>query len=70
MRTMYRILKTIYIEVGTFIDDIDIKESRIDYNREEIVLDIRRFMKEYIVNINKILFKIKYTKVTISVDKT
>ena len=59
-----------YIEVDTFINDIDIKELRIDYNREKITLDIRRFIKEYIVNIDKILFKIKCARVTISIDKT
>ena len=37
---MYRILEAIYKEVEAFIDDINIKGSKIDYNREEVVLNI------------------------------
>ena len=58
------------MEVDIFINDIDIKELRIDYNREKIVLDIQRFVKEYIVNIDKVLLEIKRVRVTISIDKT
>ena len=40
MRTIYRILEVVYKEVGAFIDNISIKGSKIDYDREEVVPSI------------------------------
>ena len=59
-----------YKEVGTFIDDISIEGSKIDYNKEEIVSSIRQFVKEYIINVNKVLLEIKYIGAIISTKKT
>ena len=59
-----------YKEIKAFIDDINIKSSKINYNREEIVFNIRQFIKKYIINVNKVLLEIKYIKAIISTKKT
>ena len=70
IRTIYRILEVVYKEVGAFIDDISIKGLKIDYNREEVVPSIQQFVKEYIINVNKVLLKIEYIRAMISTKKT
>ena len=40
VRIIYRILEIVYKEVGAFIDDINIKGLKIDYDREEVVPSI------------------------------
>ena len=46
---MSLILKDINPEVAKpFVDDVDIKKPYTDYDREEALLGIRRFILEYI----------------------
>ena len=67
---MYRILEAVYKEAGVFINDIGIKGLRMDYDGEEAALGIWRFVKEYIVNVDKVLLEIERVEVTISAEKT
>ena len=59
-----------YKEVGAFIDDINIKGLKMDYDREEVVPSIQWFVKEYIVNVNKVLLEIEHIGAIISAKKT
>ena len=67
---MYRILEIVYKEVGAFIDDIDIEGPKIDYDGEEVVPSIWQFVKEHIVNVDKVLLEIEHIGAIISAKKT
>ena len=45
-----------------FIDDIRVKGLYINYNRELKLLGIRRFVFEYLQNLNRALKRIKRAK--------
>jgi hypothetical protein len=49
-----------------FLDDVGIKGLYINYNNKEALLSIRRFILEYIQNLNKILDRIKRARALIN----
>ncbi|KAK1778548.1 hypothetical protein QBC45DRAFT_328126, partial [Copromyces sp. CBS 386.78] len=54
-----------------YFNNIYIKSPRINYNREEInIKGIRKYILEYLINIDKILFNIKLIKRTIVITKS
>ena len=67
---MYRILEVVYKEVGAFIDDIGIEGLKIDYDREEAAPGIWQFVKEHIINVDKVLLEIECVGAMISTEKT
>ena len=70
VRTMHRILEAVYKEAGAFIDDIGIEGPKTDYDGEEAAPSIQRFVKEHIVNVDKVLLEIERVGATISAKKT
>jgi hypothetical protein len=50
----------------SFIDDIDVKESKTTYNNEKVIFRIRKYILEHIIWINRILTNLKRAKCTIS----
>jgi hypothetical protein len=49
-----------------FINDISVKGPYINYNREEVLPGIRRFILEHIQNLDKTLERIKRARASIS----
>ena len=54
----------------SFLNDISVKGPKTDYSGEEVVLGIRRFMLEYIMWLDSVLFNIEYAGGSISAIKT
>ena len=48
-----------------FLNNINIKGLYINYNSKKVLLGIRRYILEYIQNLNKILEQIKRAKASI-----
>ena len=59
MRIIYYILEAMYKEARVFINNISIEGLWIDYDSEEATLGIQRFVKEYIMNVDKVLLEIE-----------
>jgi hypothetical protein len=59
-----------YEITGVYVDNISIKGLKTNYKGEEVILGIRRFMYEYIINYNKVLLEIKRVGITIRTEKT
>jgi hypothetical protein len=70
MRVMNKILKAVHKITGVYVDDISIKGPKTDYEGEEVVPGIRRFVYEYIINCDKVLLEIKRIGTTIGAEKT
>jgi hypothetical protein len=70
VRIANKILEAVSDITGAFINDIGIEGPREDYDGEEVELGIRRYILEYIQNINKTLCEIKRAGVIVSGAKT
>jgi hypothetical protein len=67
VRIINLILEDINPEVAKlFIDDVGVKGLYTDYNKEEALPGIRRFILEHIQNLDKTLERIKRAKASIS----
>ena len=55
---------------GAYIDNISVEGPKDNYRDKKVALRVRRFIKEYIVNLDKILLKLKRAGVTLSIVKT
>ena len=53
-----------------FINNISIKGLKIDYDKEEILPSIYRFILKYIQNLNEVLYNIERVGITISREKS
>jgi hypothetical protein len=52
------------------VNNIRIDGPRTDYKREEVRLDVRRFVLEHLINVNKVLIEIKLVGITLAGKKT
>ena len=52
-----------------FVDDINIKDSRSNYNEKEILFEIELFIVKYVQRLNAILVNLEKTNCTISNEK-
>ena len=53
-----------------YIDDIYIRGARYDYDNEEFEPGIRRFVAEYLLNVNNVLLNYKLARAIISAVKS
>jgi hypothetical protein len=66
VKVMSLILEDINPKVAMpFLDDVGIKGLYTDYDGEEVLPSIRRFILEYIQNLNKTLERIKRARASI-----
>ena len=70
VRVMNKILEAVHQISGAYIDDIGVEGPRTDYDNEEAVPGIRRFVKEHILNIDKVLLEIERAGATVGAEKT
>jgi hypothetical protein len=70
VRVINKILEAVYKITGAYVDDISIKGPKTDYEGEEVIPGIRRFVYEHIINYNKVLLEIKRVGTTIGAEKT
>ena len=55
---------------GAFLDNIRVEGPRTDYSGEEVAPSIRRYIQEYICNIDRVLSKVERSSAIISAVKT
>ena len=66
VRTINRVLEGIILDITIpFINNIIVKGLYTNYNKEEALLGIRRYILKYIQNLDKILKQIKRARATI-----
>ena len=71
MRIMLRILSGLIPEITrVFLDDISIKGPYSDYGGEEVMPGIRKFIAEYIHNVDQVLLYIKLVGYIIKIPKS
>jgi len=68
MRLLYNLIPLIY---KPFLDNVAIRDPDIDYNNKKIsnLPGVRRYMVEYIKNLNNILYNIELASAAINVRK-
>jgi hypothetical protein len=54
----------------SFLDDIEIKNSKTKYDNEEVTSDIRRYILEHIKSLDAVLVDLKKASITISTLKS
>jgi hypothetical protein len=71
VRIIMKILIDYIFDVArSFLNDIEIKNSKIKYDNEEIAFDIRRYILEHIKSLNAVLVDLKRANITISILKS
>jgi hypothetical protein len=68
VRLLYNLIPIIY---RPFLDNVAIRGPNIDYNNKEIpnLPKVRRYIVEYIKNLNNILYNLKLTSAAINTRK-
>src|SRR5690625_3921811 len=70
VRIIEKILQNIISKLErVFIDDVDIKDSRDNYNNKKIMSDVRQFVLKHLQNLNKTLYLIELADDIVSVEK-
>jgi len=70
IRIVIKILEDLIPDIyRSFLDNIRVKDLKTDYNREESVSNIRRFILKYIINFNRTFIDFKRIGVTILREK-
>ena len=64
------LMDLIFYVCRSFLDDISVKGPKTDYGGEEVVSGVRRFMLEYIMWLDSVLFDIEHAGGSISAIKT
>jgi hypothetical protein len=71
IRIVMKILIDYILEVArSFLDDIEIKNSKTKYNNEEVASSIRRYILEHIKSLNAVLVDLEKASITISIFKS
>jgi hypothetical protein len=71
VRIIMKILIDYILDVArSFLDDIEIKSSKIKYDNEEVTFDIRRYILEHIKSLDAMLVDLKKASITISILKS
>jgi hypothetical protein len=71
VRIIMKILIDHILDVArSFLDDIEIKNSKIKYNNKEVTFDIRCYIFEQIKSLDAVLVNLKKTSITISILKS
>ena len=71
VKIMHHVFKELIFHIcNQFLNDIEMKELKINYEEVEILSDIWQFMLEHIQNINKVLNDAKCTEITVAEEKS
>jgi hypothetical protein len=71
VRIIMKILINHIFDVArSFLDDIEIKNSKIKYDNKEVALSIRRYILEHIKSLDAVLVDLEKASVTISILKS
>jgi hypothetical protein len=52
------------------VNNIEIDGPRTDYSREEIKLDVRRYVLKHLINVDKVLVEVKLVGIILVGEKT
>src|SRR5699024_729676 len=70
VRIIKKILQNIISKLErVFIDNVDIKDSRDNYNNKKIMSNVRQFVLKYLQNLNKMLYLIELVDDIVSAEK-
>jgi hypothetical protein len=71
VRIVMKILIDYILDVArSFLDDIEIKNSKTKYDNEEVASSIRRYILEHIKSLNAVLVDLERASITISILKS
>ena len=71
VRITKKILRDIISEKKrVFLDDIEIKDSRDDYDNKKAMLDVRKYVLKHLQNLDKTLYLLKLSDAVISTSKS
>ena len=71
VRIMHHVFKKLTSHIcNQFLDDIEVKESKINYEEEEALLSIQQFILKHIQNIDKVLCDVKHAGIIIAREKS
>ena len=71
VRIMHHVFEKFILHIcDQFLDDIEMKELKINYEKIKILSDIQQFMLEHIQNIDKVLNNVEHIKITVVKEKS
>ena len=71
VRIMHYVFKEFIFHIyDQFLNDIEMKELKIDYEEVETLSNIWWFMFKHIQNIDKILNDVEHTEITVAEEKS